>query len=163
MEEQNVKLTAKSGKEYSVPRKTAELSGLIKSNLIDYSIDQAIPLDDINDETLELVIKYLSNYEGTNPQEIEKPIKNTDITEITDKFSSDFINSLSLEELVDITAAANYMEIQSLLDLTCAKFATMVKDKNEEEVFKTFGITTPFTDDEKQKVLEANPWLADNI
>lgn len=160
---EEVKLISKEGNQHKVPRKAAEMSILLKNTFQDYSSDQAIPLEEVNEETLKLVIEYLNHYAGTPPTEIEKPIKSNDIKDLTDKFSADFVDALSLESLVDLTSAANYMEIQPLLDLTCAKFASMVKDKNEDEIFKTFNITTAFTEEEKQQVIKENPWLADNI
>ena len=75
------------------------------------------------------------------------------MSEVADKFSADFIDELNLEALTNITVAANFMEIIPLLDLACAKLAAMCKDKSEEEIFKSFGITEVFTEEEI-KVLE---------
>jgi S-phase kinase-associated protein 1 len=83
--------------------------------------------------------------------------------DVTDTWSSDFIDGVSLEELVDLTVAANFMELQPLLDLTCAKIASMCKDKSEDEIFKTFGVTETFTEEEKAKIREENKWIEDNI
>jgi len=41
--------------------------------------------------------------------------------------------------------AANYMDIKSLLDLCCAKVASMIKGKTTEEIRKTFNIKNDFT------------------
>ena len=45
----------------------------------------------------------------------------------------------------DELQAANYLDIKPLLDLTCAKVATMMKGKTPEEIRKTFNIKNDFT------------------
>ena len=40
----------------------------------------------------------------------------------------------SHEVLFELILAANYLDIKSLLDLTCAKVASMIKGKNTEEI-----------------------------
>jgi S-phase kinase-associated protein 1 len=50
-----------------------------------------------------------------------------------------------------------------LLDLCCAKIASLCKDKSEEEVFKIFNITEDFTDEEREKIRKDNQWIEDNI
>jgi S-phase kinase-associated protein 1 len=163
MESDQVKLQSKEGTTLTMSKKAAELSVLIKNNLIDFSIEQAIPLDEVSEKTLELIIKYLIHYNGVAPSEIEKPLKSNNMKDVVDEFSAGFINELELNDLIDLTVAANFMEIQSLLDLTTAKIASMCKDKSEEEIFKTFGITDQFTEEERAKVKEENLWLEDNI
>ena len=44
------------------------------------------------------------------------------------------------EMLFECILAANYMDIKSLLDLTCAKVASMIKGKTPEEIRKTFNV-----------------------
>jgi S-phase kinase-associated protein 1 len=160
---EKVKLHPKGGKEFLVSRKAGEMSILIKNNLADFSIDQAIPLDEVNEETCELIVKYLEHYDGKVPDEIDKPLKSNDMKILTDDFSANFVDNLELNKLIDLTTAANFMEIQSLLDLCTAKIATLVKDKTEEEIFKTFGVEDNFTEEERMKVKEENKWLEDNI
>jgi S-phase kinase-associated protein 1 len=163
MESELVKLQSKEGQILTIDKNAAELSVLIKNNLIDFSIEQAIPLDEVGEKILELIIKYLNHYNGIAPAEIEKPLKSNNMKDVVDEFSAGFINELELNDLIDLTVAANFMEIQSLLDLCTAKIASMCKDKSEEEIFKTFGITDQFTEEERAKVKEENQWLEDNI
>jgi S-phase kinase-associated protein 1 len=146
-----------------ITKKAAELSVLLKSTIMDFQGDIVVPLSEIDDKTLQLVIEYLNHYDGQSPQEIEKPLKSAELKEVTDDWSANFIDNLQLETLVDLTVAANFMEIQPLLDLTCAKIASMCKDKTEDEIFKTFGVTDTFTEEEKAKIREENKWIEDNI
>jgi S-phase kinase-associated protein 1 len=162
MDEQ-VKLRSKEDLEHKISRKAAEVSVLIKNTLQDASIDDPIPLLEVEDKILVKIIEYLEHFNGVPPAEIEKPLKSQVLKEVTDEWSANYIDAITLELLVDLTVAANYMEIQSLLDLCCAKMASMCKDKSEEEIFKTFGITETFTEEEKARIREENKWIEENL
>ena len=41
--------------------------------------------------------------------------------------------------------AANYLDIKSLLDLGCAKIASLIKGKTPEEIRQTFNIVNDFS------------------
>lgn len=158
-----IKVQSKELKEFTLTKIQAELSLMLKSMIQDYPGEIVVPLSEMDEKTTSKVIEYLVHYDGQQPPEIEKPLKSAIMTEVTDSWSAQYIEALSLEELVDITVAANFMEIQPLLDLTCAKLASMCKDKSEEEIFKTFGVTDTYTEEEKQKIREENKWIEDNI
>ena len=59
------------------------------------------------------------------------------------------MNEEDLESIFDIIIAANYLDIKSLLDLSCAKIATLIRGKSPEEIRKTFNITKDFTPEEE--------------
>jgi S-phase kinase-associated protein 1 len=157
--ENTIAVTSKEGDIYSLPKTSATMSKLLKGAIDDFNGDINVPLADMDKITTQKVIEYLNHYNGVTPPEIDKPLRSANMKENTDEFSANFVDALSLEELEQVTLAANFMEIQPLLDLCCAKYVAMVKDKSEEELMKEFGITTPFTEEEKQKIKEENPWL----
>ena len=82
---------------------------------------------------------------------------------VADEWSTSFIDKIILDDLVNLTVAANYMGINSLLDLCCAKLASLCKDKTEEEIYKTFNIPETFTEEEKEKIKQENKWIEENI
>ena len=82
---------------------------------------------------------------------------------LTDEWSANFVDKMSTEELANLTVAANYMGINSLLDLCCAKVATLCKDKSDEEIFKNFNINETFSEEEKKKIIEENKWIEENL
>ena len=159
----NIKVQSKDGKDFTISKKAAGLSVLLKSTILDFQGDIVVPLSEMDDKTTQKVVDYLLHFDGEMPQEIEKPLKSATMVDVTDPWSAEFVDTMPLEDLVDVTVAANFMEIQPLLDLTCAKIASMCKDKTEEEIFKTFGVTETFTEEEKAKVREENKWIEENI
>jgi S-phase kinase-associated protein 1 len=65
------------------------------------------------------------------------------------EFDSKFIDIDDLEGIFDLIMAANYLDIKSLLDLSCAKIATLIRGKTPEEIRKTFNIVNDFTPEEE--------------
>ena len=64
-------------------------------------------------------------------------------------FDEKFIDIDNLDGIFDIINAAYYLDIKSLLDLSCAKIATLIKGKTPEEIRKTFNIVNDFTPEEE--------------
>jgi S-phase kinase-associated protein 1 len=54
--------------------------------------------------------------------------------------------------------AANYLDIRSLLDVTCKTVANMIKGKTPDEIRKTFNIKNDFTPNEEEQVRKENTW-----
>ncbi|CAK9156970.1 unnamed protein product [Ilex paraguariensis] len=54
--------------------------------------------------------------------------------------------------------AANYLDIESLLDLTCQTVADMIKGKTADEIRNTFNIENDFTPEEEEEIRRENQW-----
>lgn len=50
------------------------------------------------------------------------------------------MGAISWQVLFELILAANYLDIKSLLDLTCAKVASMIKGKNTEDMLGIRGV-----------------------
>ncbi|TYZ62807.1 hypothetical protein PybrP1_007785 [[Pythium] brassicae (nom. inval.)] len=90
--------------------------------------------------------------------ELEKPLKSNDLRDAVSDWYADFVDVKPEDQelLFELILAANYLDIKSLLDLACAKVATMIKGKTPEEIRATFGITAEFTPEEEQMIREEN-------
>ena len=161
--EDSIKIVTKDGKEITITKKAAESSELLKGALNDYPKEGSFPLNEIDEKCGEKVKEYLEHFNGEPPKEIEKPITSNEMKKLADEWSADFVDKMPLDELVNLTVAANYMGINSLLDLCCAKVATLCKDKTEKEIFDTFNIKETFTEEEKNKIKEENKWIEENL
>ena len=161
--EDSIKLLTKDGKEIEITKKASELSELLKDAINEYPKETSFPLNELDEKCGEKIKEYLTHFNGEAPKQIEKPITSNEIKSLTDEWSANFIDQLSMEELVNLTVAANYMGINCLLDLCCAKVATLCKDKNEDEIYKTFNINDTSTEEEKNKIKEENKWIEENL
>jgi S-phase kinase-associated protein 1 len=114
-------------------------------------------LPNVKPEILEKVIEYARHYKDSNPQEIEKPLKSAMLQDVVPAWDASFVE-LEQEVLFELILAANYLDIKSLLDLTCAKVASMLKGKTAEEIRRQFNIENDFTPEEEAQVREENKW-----
>ena len=158
-----IKIVTKDGKEIQLTKKAAELSELLKQTINDFPNEEIFPLKEIDEKNAERIKEYLCHFNGNIPPEIKKPLTSTNMKNITDEWSAYFVDRMSLDDLVNLNVAANYMGINCLLDLCSAKIATFFKDKSEEEILKEFNISEPLTEEEKNKIREENKWIEENI
>lgn len=60
--------------------------------------------------------------------------------------------------IFDIVLAANFLNINSLLDLTCQTVADKIKGKMPEDIREMFNITNDFTPQEEADLCKENAW-----
>ena len=153
-------LISKEGKEFKIQRKYVELSKLLAGQ---EQNTEPIELLEVDTKTLNLIVDYLNHFKGVAPLEIEKPLKSNNLKLAIDEWSFNFIDSLSFDDILELSCAANYMDIICLVDLVCSKIASMCKDKTQEEISIMFGAKEQFTEEENLKIKEENKWIEDNL
>ena len=155
------------GKELPIKKSAAMLSNLLKREIekIEKEGEQKAPfvLTEVNEKIIDKVYEYLDHFNGQPPKNIEKPLQTEELKNATDEWSANFVDKIPLEDLINLTTSASYMEISSLIDLCCAKLACMCQNKVEEEIFKVFNINETFTEEEKNRLREANKWIEGNL
>jgi S-phase kinase-associated protein 1 len=130
--------------------------------------EMTIPLPNVKSSILRKVIEFCEHYQtpGQEMPEIAKPLKSEDLSQCDiPPYYVEFVNfgesTEEQETLFNLILAANYLDIKPLLDLTCAKVASMIKGKTPQEIRSTFNIADDFTPEEEAKVRADNPWLED--
>lgn len=157
--EENFTIELKDGKIYKLSKKAAELSDLLRG-MKAVPEDVVIPIDNSDSKIFEKTIKYLVHFDGKSPEEIEKPLLSTDMKKITDEWSAQFVDNLSIDELVNMIALSHYLKINCLLNLCCAKMVSLCKGKSESEIFQIFGVSSDyFSPEKKQQIKEENKWV----
>ena len=129
-------------------------SNLLKDLIQDYTADTDVPMPDIKGDILKKVVEYLVHYQETEPKEIPKPLPSANLLDVTDEWDVAYINSVDLDSNFDIINAANYMDIKPLLDLSCAKIASLMKGKTAEEIRTMFNIECDLTEEELKEYEE---------
>jgi len=124
----------------------------------DEAENEEIPLPNVNTAVLTKVIAFCDHHTDNQMAEIAKPLADADMSKVVDKWDADFVD-IKQELLFELILAANYMDIKPLLDLTCAKVASMIKGRTPDEIRKIFNISSDFTPEEEIKVRADNPWL----
>ena len=78
---------------------------------------------------LEKVIEFCRHIKDNAVPEIEKPLRSTDMATVVDAWYANFIN-VEKEMLLELMIASDYLEIKPLLELCCAKIASIIKNKS---------------------------------
>ena len=86
--------------------------------------------------------------------------KNENKTDDIIPWDKEFCN-VDQPTLFELILAANYLDIKSLLDLTCKTVANTIKGKSPEEIREFFNIKNDFTPEEEEKVRKENEWCED--
>ena len=154
---EKVRLLCSDGEEVEIDLDIAEKSVLIKGLIDDSGTEEQIPLPNVKRPILEKVIQFCTHLKDHAPPEIEKPLKSVDMASVVDAWYADYIN-LEQEVLFELIMASNYLDIKPLLELSCSKVASLIKNKSIQEIRKFFNIENDFSPEEELQIMEENKW-----
>jgi S-phase kinase-associated protein 1 len=148
---------------YEVPRKVAMMSSLIKDTLGDEEDDNDedeptmpdIPLPNVSADVLGKVIEYCTHYQEDEMRPIQTPLNSNKLEELVQEWYADFVK-VDKNLLFDLVAAANFMDIKPLLDLTCLAVSILIKGKSAAELRQMFNISNEFSAEEKAQIARDN-------
>lgn len=89
-------------------------------------VTKDIPLPNVSSEVLEKIIEFMQHYQNEQMTPIEPPFKSEHLDDLVQKWYADFVD-VDRELLFDMVAAANFMDIKPLLDLSCLAVSIMIK------------------------------------
>ena len=154
MESKIVKLKTKDNQIYEVSIDLLEKAKLISGIVEDASDeDDTIFLREIDEINLIRIIDYLVHYQKEEPKEIPKPFpERTDDaflrSILNDDWTFDFLQNMTLDEGINLINAANYLEINGLINILAAKLAHEMCNCDTEEARRKFGIECDMTEEE---------------
>ncbi|XP_060181894.1 SKP1-like protein 1A [Lycium barbarum] len=143
-------LKSSDGETFEVEESVALESQAIKHLIEGDCANTIIPLPNVTGRISAKVIENCKRHvdvasSKTDDKACEDDLKN---------FDAEFVK-VDEDTLFDLILAANYLNIKSLLDLTCQTVADMIKGKTPEEICKTFNIRNDYTPEE---VRRENAW-----
>lgn len=100
---------------------------------------ERVELTRVDNETLELVVKFMVEHAQRPMKEIKRPLELLAMTldEYLDPFDKEIAN-VDLGLLLKLTEAANFLNIADLTSLTHAKIISLLKNKKKEEIVDLF-------------------------
>ncbi|CAI9777908.1 unnamed protein product [Fraxinus pennsylvanica] len=155
MSNESKKITLKSSDEevFEVEEVVAMQSQTIKYMIEDDCAGNTIPVPNVTGNILSMVIVYCKKHAEAAAAEANDDVAENDLK----AFDSEFVK-VDKDILFELIMAANYLNIKSLLDLTCRTVADMIKGKTPEEIRKIFNIINDFTPEEEEKIRIENQW-----
>ncbi|CAO2832093.1 unnamed protein product [Amaranthus hypochondriacus] len=148
--EKIITLKSSDGHTFDVEENVIGSQSLLIKNLIESHIDfnGATPLK-VQANILPHILNYCKKHAKQDP-----PINHQEL----EKWDEEFIKC-NQSILFDLTMAANYLLMDSLIDLTCRTLANMIKDKSVEETRELFRIKNDFKPEEEKQIRKENSWV----
>jgi S-phase kinase-associated protein 1 len=123
-------------------RMPAQKKNIIISKLVQCAVETdpattEIPLHCVDSKTLTLIIDYSNHHAGQEAPNVDKPLRSKNMKDVCkDPWDATFIDEVGkdLQQLYNLILAANYMDIQGLLHLGCAKVASIIKGEPLERI-----------------------------
>lgn len=141
-------LKSSDGQTFQIDQLSLNKSGLVTEIIKSFQDETEISLPEVEGKTLKRIVEYLIHYKNSEPKDIPKPLQDSKLDKILDKWDYDFIIGVSMPDCIDLINATNYMDIPSLLKLACTRIAARMIELPLEEVQKTFGIECDMSEGE---------------
>lgn len=150
MDINNINLISSDNKVFQVNKDIATISNTVE-NLLEDTECNMIPIPNINSNTMEKVLEF-AKIETQRDKNANK--NESDRVE----FEKGFLDSLDKIALFDVIVAANYLHINSLLDITCQRVTDMMKKMTPEQIREEFHIENDLTEEELEELKKENQW-----
>ena len=145
----SVTLKSKDGKEFKLSQEAINLSKFLAEKTKD---KKELVLDDVNGETLALVVDYLEHYSKNELSKLPSELKSTDLKSQLSNFDYKFISPPSFETTFYLINAGLLFGLEHLHDLACIKIAAFMKDKAPDEINKEFTFECQLTPEEAKEL-----------
>ena len=156
------RLMCRDGEVIEVDQETAKISVLINGLIEDGGVEEDIPIAQVTKPVMEKAIAFMTHIREHPPAEIEKPLSSTDLSQVVDQWHNEYIN-VDQEMLFELVMAANYLDVKPLLELSCAKVASLIKGKSIQEIRQFFQIENDFSPEEEEQVMQENKWAEESF
>lgn len=143
---QTLTLQSSDGCSYQIDRGAARISGLVTKSLEDDDEDNCpiILTPNVNSGTLGKIVDYMKIQKNNPPKSIKKSVTGSDFKKVVEaELVDEFVNFFAeydeasadkMEQLYDLMFGADFMEIQPLLELTCAKLSCLGKSRSPGQI-----------------------------
>jgi S-phase kinase-associated protein 1 len=148
-----ITLISKTNTKHPIKINVSKISGLIQTALDGDEDCKIINLKSIEAPVINKVIEYMNHYECKKPKDIEKPLSSTNMEDAVDKWDADFID-VDQKMLFKLVLAANYLDIQPLLELSCAKVGSFMVQRTPKEIRKIFHIDDALENEKEKEKFE---------
>lgn len=162
--EKQIPLKSMDGQSFTVPFSVAKMFEFFKEDMIgddDDDDEEMQPFDvpKITGPVLQKVIDFCTHYQTEEMKTIPQPLKTLEMKDYVQDWYANYIDNVDIEMLMKLIEAANYIHIQPLLDLTCAKVAAIMRANVPDRTREIFGIENDFTEEEMKKIIAENEWI----
>ncbi|MCL7025134.1 hypothetical protein MKW94_002116 [Papaver nudicaule] len=158
-----VTLKTSDNKTFVVKKSTVLISETIRHLIEDDCAEDVIPLQNITGEVLEKVLVFLKKHAPVM-EFLYGPVEPTDeerekVADEIMMWDTEFIEGLESDQMLfDLIFAANYLDISTLMELTCEVVARKIRDMTPEQIRDYLRIENDYSPEAEAKVRADNAW-----
>ncbi|XP_043707818.1 SKP1-like protein 1A [Telopea speciosissima] len=150
MSSAKVFLKSSDGETFEVDESVVRVSETLKNMIEDGCVDDTITLPNVNSKILPKVIEYCKKRVTHNGSSKKKK-------EELQKWEAEYLD-IDQQVIYELMLAANYLDINRLLDIEPEKVASMIRGRTREQIWEVFYIKNDFTPAEEEEIRKENPW-----
>jgi S-phase kinase-associated protein 1 len=117
-----------------------------------------IKIDNVTGPIMELVLKYCTYHANASAADAADAAETS--TDASAKWDDEFVKGIEIPVLCEVIKAANFLNIETLLDLCCKSIAMNIKNMTVPEIRKSFKIKNDFTPEEEADIARENEWCS---
>lgn len=134
----NLDKVSNDGSEFPITVEVAKMSELVASLMEEADEDGSrvikVPLPNVSTNTLRKVVEFCNHYQEVEPmRSIERgPLRSTNMADHVQLWYAEFVDDArcTKDELFELLLAANYMDIETLLNLAGPAIASRISGKS---------------------------------
>lgn len=130
---------------------------LLLSSVLDFGACASIPLPSVRGVELATIVAYMRHHEHAPAARIARPVAPGSLRLVATAWDAQLVD-LDGAAVLRLAMAANYVGLEPLLELCCAKMALTVMDSTIEQLRLGFGVTRNLTAKEQAVALDDSAW-----
>eukprot|EP00565_Helicotheca_tamesis_P001264 CAMPEP_0185728960 /NCGR_PEP_ID=MMETSP1171-20130828/4393_1 /TAXON_ID=374046 /ORGANISM="Helicotheca tamensis, Strain CCMP826" /LENGTH=173 /DNA_ID=CAMNT_0028397723 /DNA_START=86 /DNA_END=607 /DNA_ORIENTATION=- len=159
-----INLKSKDGVVFEIQSSAAKISQLVMTTIDlddedeDDESNPTVEIPKVESACLSKVVEFCNHHANEPLRPIRTPLEGNTLEEVvTQEWYRQFV-SVEQSLLFQLVQAANYMEIQPLLDLACLQVSTILMGKSAEEIRVILNIPK-MTAEEEAKARREHRWV----
>lgn len=160
-----VNITSSEGEVITLSMEEASVSEVLKIATEKETEDASVKLQHIDTETLQMVTGFIKEWRKAPFDTIPKPLDTQGVqrhvNEAYHRFCPEVPTPENQSMVFKLILASNYLQIDPLLQITCATVAQWLRRKNEKEIFEMFGVEAEPTKEQIEAIKQKFPRLID--
>jgi S-phase kinase-associated protein 1 len=149
--EESIEVITQDEKRIKIPKTLASMSEYIKGVIAADASAKEIPVKNVNAKTIEKIIQWMEYHKKVASRAIPRPLKSGDLKETVGPWDANYID-LDIDAVFDILLAANFLDIKPLLELCCARIASLMIGKTPKQIRKAFNLPDEFSPEEEARI-----------
>ncbi len=159
-------IKSKEGTIFVLTTEQIVMSNLIKEMIENCTQTNEIYLDSVNTKSIQKIIEFMVHETDKCTDKLPDNIilikHDAAYCMNVNKWYSDFLQlnkDFNIHDLKNLTNAANYLDINNLLELCCAKIASILKGKSKEEMRSLINLENDFSTTEEKEINKEHGWV----